>query len=101
MRYNIAKYLTFMFKARGVDYLVLWLDCDKEGENICFEVIDCAKPSMNRFSDQVFMENYFSFITFTVHSMFVENIVIVIYVSLDFDESQSPYTLRKLIAKIC
>ncbi len=50
-------------EAGGCDYLVLWLDCDREGENICFEVIRCTNKSMNRGSGQRIFRAKFSAVT--------------------------------------
>jgi len=51
-------------EARGIDYLVLWLDCDREGENICFEVIDSVRHVMQRPNDdRCILRSHFSSIT--------------------------------------
>ena len=45
---------------RGCTDLVLWLDCDREGENICFEVMDVVCKKLNRRSDQQVFRARFS-----------------------------------------
>ncbi|KYO39494.1 DNA topoisomerase 3-beta-1 [Alligator mississippiensis] len=54
-------------EGRGCDSIVLWLDCDKEGENICFEVLDAVLPVMNkpRGSERTVYRAKFSSITDT------------------------------------
>lgn len=48
----------------GCEYLVLWLDCDKEGENICFEVMEAVARSIrNVYTNQVTFRAKFSAIT--------------------------------------
>ncbi|XP_072839824.2 DNA topoisomerase 3-beta-1 isoform X1 [Pogona vitticeps] len=62
---NMVKFL--QVEGRGCDYIVLWLDCDKEGENICFEVLDATLPVMNkaRGNERIVYRAKFSSITDT------------------------------------
>lgn len=39
-------------EAKGCSYLVLWLDCDREGENICFEVMQNVVPNLKKLAGE-------------------------------------------------
>ena len=49
-RSQTSQYLSLSFSlslaARGAHVICLWLDCDREGENICFEVLRVCEPVM-------------------------------------------------------
>ena len=49
--------------ANNKDILCLWLDCDREGENICYEVIHNVLPYMNKKDYQQVYRALFSSLT--------------------------------------
>jgi DNA topoisomerase-3 len=57
-QYFALQYLASV--AQKCDFLILWLDCDREGENICFEVIGVVRNSMRQKNpDGEFMDRVF------------------------------------------
>ena len=48
---------------QGKDIICLWLDCDKEGENICYEVLYNVLPVMNKKNYQQIYRAKFSSLT--------------------------------------
>ncbi|KAM7277602.1 hypothetical protein ACFE04_004736 [Oxalis oulophora] len=61
-------------EARGCGQLVLWLDCDREGENICFEVMECTGFRENDSRRRVYRAK-FSSVTQKDISRAMENLV--------------------------
>lgn len=49
--------------AQGCDYLFLWLDCDREGENICYEVISVCRSAGRFTQDRAIFRAHFSALT--------------------------------------
>ena len=60
---NIPKFLRYISKNK--DILCLWIDCDPEGENICYEVVYNVLPYMNKKNYQQVYRANFSALTYT------------------------------------
>lgn len=72
---HIPKFLNQ--EAYGCQYLILWLDCDKEGENICFEVMNAVSSAIpNVKSNKTTYRAKFSAITERDIKSAMENLIV-------------------------
>ncbi|RIB03211.1 DNA topoisomerase [Gigaspora rosea] len=67
-------------ESKAVDYVILWLDCDREGENICFEVIKNVRQGMKQLpgdqtKDSRILRAKFSAITATDIRKAMDNLI--------------------------
>jgi DNA topoisomerase-3 len=52
------------YYSRDISALVIWTDCDREGEAIGFDVIDICKQSCQRSNNLKVLRAHFSALTF-------------------------------------
>jgi DNA topoisomerase-3 len=80
LRYDVRTFMWFLLnlckknedisktlkrEARNSQWLVLWLDCDREGENIAFEVIKCCRETNPNLS--IFRAHFSALIPAAIH----------------------------------
>ncbi|EAS04755.2 DNA topoisomerase I (macronuclear) [Tetrahymena thermophila SB210] len=72
-------------EAMGASYLILWLDNDREGENICFEVLTICKPELIKEDfQQIFRAKFSSITPIDIRKAFDE-----LSIGPNFNESQA------------
>eukprot|EP00897_Mesotaenium_endlicherianum_P006293 jgi/Mesen1/5692/ME000288S04901 len=63
---KLALKQTLQEESRGAQWLVLWLDCDREGENIAYEVLDVCVGSNRRLD--IFRAHFSALIDRDIHN---------------------------------